>query len=118
MDITIEQLKDIVDEAKIAAQMAATNFFNEKLNGQDAYACGFAWVTINSYDGKKIKGNTILGRAFKKIGVEQNYRRVFHIWNPSGLHCQNVDTKLVGAEAAAEVFKRHGFTAYADSRLD
>jgi len=40
-------------------------------------------------------------------------------WEPgTGLHCQNVDTKEVGARAAADVFKRYGFTAYAGSRLD
>jgi hypothetical protein len=40
------------------------------------------------------------------------------MWNPSNFGCQNVDTLEKGAEAAAAVFKRYGFEAYAGSRLD
>lgn len=113
MDYTVEQIQDIVAEAQTAAREAATKFFNEKLGGQDQYACGFAWVDI------LVKGNTKLGRAFKAAGVPRcDYKRCFQIWNPSGLSCQNVDAKEVGARAAAEVFKRFGLPAYAGSRLD
>ena len=48
----------------------------------------------------------------------KSYDGAWQIWNPSGLHCQNVDAKEAGAYAAAEVFKKYGFTAYAGSRLD
>jgi hypothetical protein len=34
------------------------------------------------------------------------------------MYVQNVDTLEAGAQAAADVFKRYGFTAYAGSRLD
>jgi len=70
---------------------------------------------VNIYN---IKGNTKLGRAMKAAGYKKSYDGAWQIWNPSGLHCQNVDTKEVGAYAAAEVFKKYGFTAYAGSRLD
>jgi hypothetical protein len=40
------------------------------------------------------------------------------MWNPSKMMVQNVDTLEAGADAAAQVFKRYGFTAYAGSRLD
>lgn len=113
MEYTVDQLKNIVNEAKDAARIAANKYFIEKLGGHDQYACGFAWVSIHG-----VKGNSKMGRMLKAAGVEQAYDRSFQIWNPSGLGCQNVDTKEVGADAAAEVFRKYGFTSYAGSRLD
>ncbi len=113
MNYTQEQVNQIVSEAKDAAYKAAMQYFNDKLGGRDQYACGFAWVNIHG-----VKGNTKLGKMLKAAGVRQDYTKAFQIWNPSGLHCQNVDTKEVGAEAAARVFEQYGFTAYAGSRLD
>jgi hypothetical protein len=113
MNYTVQQLKDIVAEACMAARDAAELYFQTKLGGRDQYACGFAWVNIYG-----IKGNTKLGRALKQAGVRQDYTKAFQIWNPSGLGCQNIDTKEVGADAAAKVFQKYGFQAYAGSRLD
>lgn len=113
MNYTVEQLQTIVVEAKTEARKAAEKFFQEKLGGRDQYACGFAWVNLYG-----IKGNTKLGRALKAAGVRQDYTKAFQIWNPSGMGCQNVDTLEEGARAAAEVFKKYGFEAYAGSRLD
>lgn len=113
MDYTVEQIKDIVAEAKAAAYTAATKFFQERLGGRDQYACGFAWVNIYG-----IKGNTKAGRAMKAAGVRKDYTGAYQIWNPAQLGVQNIDTLEEGARAAAEVFKKYGFTAYAGSRLD
>ena len=113
MDYTVQQIKDIVAEASMAARDAAQLFFQTKLGGRDQYACGFAWVNIYG-----IKGNTKAGRALKAAGVRQDYTKAFQIWNPAEMRCQNVDTLEEGARAAAEVFKRYGFEAYAGSRLD
>lgn len=113
MNFTQTQINEIVTEAKSAAYAAASKFFQEKLGGQDQYACGFAWVNIYG-----VKGNTKLGKMLSAAGVKQDYSRAFSIWNPSGLPCQNVDTKEAGAQAAAEVFRKYGFDAYAGSRLD
>lgn len=113
MQYTVQQLKDILAEACSEASKAADTFFQQRLKGQDAYACGFAWVNIYG-----VKGNTKLGRAMKAAGIQQDYTKAFSIWNPSGHNCQNVDTKEAGAEAAAKVFQKYGFTAYAGSRLD
>ena len=113
MNLTQEQVNEIVDEARSAAYAAAMKFFYDKLNGVDQYACGFAWVNIYG-----VKGNTKLGKMLKAAGVRQDYTKAFQIWNPSGMGCQNVDTLEAGAEAAAEVFKKYGFEAYAGSRLD
>ena len=114
MNVTQEQVNAIVQEARDAARQAANNYFHEVLGGQDQYACGFAWTDIY-----KVKGNTKLGRMLKAAGVNRNsYQRTYQIWNPSGLHVQNVDCLEAGARAAAEVFRKYGFEAYAGSRLD
>lgn len=113
MEYTKEQVIAIVAEAKQAAREAADKYFQEKLNGQDQYACGFAWVEIFG-----IKGNTKMGKILKAAGITQNYTKAFSIWNPSEHNCQNIDTKEAGAYAAAEVLTKYGFRAYAGSRLD
>ena len=55
MSVTVNGVKvdTIVAEAKSAAREAAERFFQEKLNGRDQFACGFAWVDIFG-----VKGNT------------------------------------------------------------
>lgn len=115
MSVTVNgvNVDAIVAEAKSEARKAAERFFQEKLGGRDQYACGFAWVDIFG-----VKGNTRLGRAFKDAGVKKSYSGAFQIWNPSEMYVQNVDTLEAGAQAAADVFKKYGFTAYAGSRLD
>ena len=111
---TVEQIKAIVAEAEAVARDAAEKYFQEKLGGQDKYACGFAWVDIYG-----VKGNTKLGRVFKAAGLRKDWTgKAWQIWNPSKHGCQNVDTKEAGAHAAAQVFKKYGFEAYAGSRLD
>ena len=101
------------------AKQAADKFFAEKLGGVDAYACGFAWVTIYP----EHKGNTKAGKAERKVIEAMGFRKdwtgkAYEIWNPSGHGCQNIDTLEAGAEAAARVFEKYGFKAYAGSRLD
>lgn len=113
LNYTKEQVEQIVREAQKAASDAAAEFFYTKLGGKDQFACGFAWVNIYG-----VKGNTKVGRALKEFGIRPAYTGGLQMWNPSSFGCQNVDTLEAGAEAAAEVFKRYGFEAYAGSRLD
>jgi hypothetical protein len=114
MNYTQEQINNIVAEAKHEAAHAARQFFMDKLKGVDQYACGFAWVNIY-----KVKGNTKLGRMLKAAGVRKNdYDKAFQLWNPAGYPAQNIDTLEHGALAAARVFAKYGFDAYAGSRLD
>ena len=110
---TVEELKTIVAQACDAAYRAADVFEQEYFPNGGWGACGFAWVNILG-----IKGNTRIGRMLKQAGVEQSWDKSFQIWNPSKYPTQNVDTLEAGARAAAEVFKRYGFEAYAGSRLD
>jgi hypothetical protein len=110
---TVEDIKQIVHEARIAAYAAAQTYFNDVMDCVDGGACGFAWINIHG-----IKGNTRIGRKLKQAGVDRSWDKSYQIWNPSGYPVQNIDTLEAGARAAAEVFKRYGFTAYAGSRLD
>ena len=113
MEYSKEQIQTILVEAKHEAYLAADKFFKEKLGGEDKYSCGFAWVDIYG-----VKGNTRLGKAFKAAGIRKSYTGSYQIWNPAGYGCQNIDTLEAGAEAAAKVFEKYGFRAYAGSRLD
>ena len=108
-----EDLDRIVAEAQEAAYKAAQTYFNDVMDGQDAGACGFAWVNIHG-----IKGNTRIGKRMSAAGIRKSWDKSYQLWNPSGFPVQNIDTLEAGARAAAEVFKRYGFRAYAGSRLD
>ena len=113
MNYTQEKINQIVWLAKHEAAHAATQYFLEKLNGQDQFACGFAWVNIYG-----IKGNTKLGKMLKAAGVRQDYTKAFQIWNPAKMGVQSVGILEEGARAAADVFRKYGFEAYAGSRMD
>lgn len=114
MDYTKEQVFNIIVEAKLAAKKAANKYFEEKLKGEDQFACGFAWVDIHG-----IRANSKIGKALAEAGIEKDlYKMAFSIWNPSDITVQNIDTKYEGALAFANVLESYGFRAYADSRLD
>lgn len=113
LNYTTQQLTDIIQQAKEAAHKAALTYFNDVLDNVDRGMCGFAWVEIRG-----VKGNTKLGKALKAAGVTQDWQRVFHIWNPANVGAQSLNTKEVGAQAAADVLRSYGFTAHACSRLD
>jgi len=106
------------EEATLAAQDAANTFFHETMRGVDGGSCGFSWVVIRDDEGKSIRGNTKLGRALKAAGINKAWDKNFQIWNPSNFPCQNIDTLEAGSRAAAAVFCKYGFKAYAGSRLD
>ena len=116
---TENQVNDIVSEARHAAAQATSSFIRDVLKGEDAYACGFAWVNIYKLDGKSIRANSKVGKALAANGVRKSdWEKSFKIWNPSGTMFQNIDCKEAGANAAAKVFEKYGFTAYAGSRMD
>lgn len=116
--ITVNTIHQMIREAKEAAYEAAEQFESTHFPNGGWGPCGFAWTTLYEFQGKRIKGNTKIGRLLKKAGIDQNWQRTFEIWNPSGYPTQNVDTLEAGARAAADVFKKYGFEASAGSRLD
>ena len=117
--LTVEDIQNIVAEAKTAAASAAAKFLAEWTEGTggneygEPMYCGFAWINIYG-----IKGNTKLGKRFKAAGVERSYDGSLQIYNPSGHRGQSMDVKEAGAEAAAAVFTKYGFKCYAGSRAD
>ena len=108
--LTQTQVNEIVAEAMNEANKAAREAL-AKYGDRDA--CGFAWTNIYG-----VKGNTKLGKMLKAAGVRQDYTKAFQLWNPAKLGVQSVGILEAGAQAAAEVFRKHGFEAYAGSRLD
>lgn len=111
---TVDQLEDILLEAQQAAKNASSQHI---LKHGEGMMCGFAWVNIYKFQGKKIAGNTKLGRLLKQLGVRQDYTRTFSQWD-NWYGGQSVDVKESGAQAFADVLTKYGFTAYAGSRLD
>ena len=107
---TQTEINEIVAEAMAEARRAAELAL--LLHG-DRDACGFAWTNIYG-----VKGNTKTGKMLKAAGVRQDYTKAFQIWNPSKLGVQSVGILEEGARAAADVFRKYGFEAYAGSRLD
>ncbi len=110
MNYSQEQVNAIVEEAMVQARTAAERAL--ALYG-DRDACGFAWTNIYG-----VTGNTKLGKMLKAAGVRQDYTKAFQLWNPAKMGVQSVGILEAGAQAAADVFRKHGFEAYAGSRLD
>lgn len=115
---TVEELRAIAAEARVAARDAADSYFDNNMNGQDCGACGFSWVTVQGFQRAAIKGNTKLGKNMLAAGFGKDHVRRFRMWNPAQMPVQSVDCLLAGSEAAARVLREYGFDAFADSRLD
>jgi len=111
-------IEAIRDEMLTEAKRAATELYSKY--GTDHWgACGFAWTTIYPAH----KGNTKAGKAERKLleqlGFSKDWTgKSYQLWDPAKYGGQNIDIKEAGASAAADVLKRHGFKAYANSRLD
>tara|TARA_B100001939_G_scaffold330889_1_gene328425 strand:- start:367 stop:747 length:381 start_codon:yes stop_codon:yes gene_type:complete len=119
MELSIHSAKTVRSEAFSAAVVATNNYIEHYLGGEDKYACGFAWVTVQP----KHKGNTKLGRQEREIlrnmGLEKDWTgKRYMWWNPSSSYFQNIDCKEEGARAAAKVLQGYGLDAWASSRLD
>ena len=112
----IDTLKSILAEADRAAAGAAAAAYAKQ--GSDWDACGFGWVNIYKYAGKKLDGRSKLAKTMAAAGVRQDYTRSFQVWNPGGYGGQSVSIKEAAASAYAHVLKQYGFEAYAGSRLD
>lgn len=110
MNFTQEQINNIVQEAMQEARKAAEAALAQY---GDRDACGFAWTNIYG-----VKGNTKVGKMLKAAGLRQDYTKAFQLWNPSKMPVQSMGILEAGADAAANVFRKHGFEAYAGSRMD
>jgi hypothetical protein len=108
--VTAEQ----IEQSKALAYKASMEFFYDKLNGKDQFACGFAWVDV-----QVDRTNSKQAQELIKAGFRKDYKpRTLSMWNPGGLPVQNIDAKEAGAEAMATYLRSLGLQAYAGSRLD
>ncbi len=108
--ITAEQIQT----AKTLAEQASLEFFQKRLNGQDQFACGFAWVDVYVD-----RTNSKQAKELIKAGFRKDYKpKCLSMWNPGGLGVQNIDCKEAGADAMATALQAMGLTAYSGSRLD
>ena len=71
MELSIHSAKTVRSEAFAAAVVATNNYIEHYLGGEDKYACGFAWVTVQP----KHKGNTKLGRQEREILVNMGLKK-------------------------------------------
>ena len=99
---------------KALAYKASMEFFYDKLNGKDQFACGFAWVDVYVD-----RTNSKQAKELIKAGFKKDYKpKCLSMWNPGELGVQNIDAKEAGADAMAEYLRALGLQAYAGSRLD
>lgn len=115
MNQVTKTISEIIIEAQQAAELAANDYLEH--NG-DRDCCGFAWVWISEFNGKKIRGNSKIAKELVSLGITQDYTRRFVFWNPGRVGVQSLNVIEAGAYAAAKVLKENGFTASASSRMD
>ena len=106
--LTKQMHKEALDKAKTATE----RYLSEH---GDGFPCGFAKVTAY------VNGNTKIGKSFKACGFKKSHGGGWMFWNPSLHATQNVDAKLAGAKAYANVIRKHlgdDFPIYESSMLD
>jgi hypothetical protein len=77
--------------------------------------CGFAWVNLY------VDGRSPFAKWLKKNDyASKGYYGGYQVWSSrfGGDFGQSVERKEAGCEAAAKVFQKYGYQAYAGSRLD
>lgn len=114
---TLDQIQEWLAEAEAAARAAVDEAYAANGN-TDWDACGFGWVNIYRFNGKRLDGRTKIAKTLKAAGVCQDCTREFSVWNPGGYAGQSISIKGAAARAYAQVLNSKGFDAYAVSRLD
>ena len=81
-------------------------------------SCGFAWVIIEGFNGKKIDGRQKIAKTLKSLdGVRKGYDGIT-VWNPAKSPTQCISALESGARAFADHINQYGFKSYMNSRLD
>jgi len=113
-------MMDIHTEATQAAKQAVADYLAdwEAKTGGNEYGepmyCGFAWVDVSV-----TRTNSKEAKALESVGFRPSWRpKQMQLWDPAQHRGQSMDCKEVGAQAYAEVLRKHGFTAYMGSRAD
>jgi hypothetical protein len=103
-------LNAIWTEAHAAAVAATAATVNA--NPDVWYPCGFAWVRIKPARGAFVNFLKEIDAGY--TSEEGGYV----VYNPSGHPTQWMDAKYAGARAFADVLRKHGIQAIAESRMD
>lgn len=114
----VEQMRALLWSVQVNAHQACQDHADKHFGGEDGGACGFAWVDIYSYRGKKLDGRTKMGKILEKAGVGKSWKGCYMIWNPAKFPAQSIDILRAGAIEAASILRAYGFDAHAGSRID
>ena len=107
-------IQNIVNQAVAIAQQESARYFTEQLQGQDQFACGFAWVDVYVD-----RTNSKIAKELLSIGFRKDYvPKRLCFWKPGAYNGQSMTVLEVGARAYADVLQKYGFRAYAGSRAD
>ena len=107
-----DMIRKAFQEGTIAARVEEAKW------GDNWGACGFATVRIDAYDGKKIRANSIVGKALAAEIGEKGYDGRFYVHQCCDYNGQNIDVKEAGAHAFQKVLAENGFDCFVDTRLD
>ena len=104
-----------IRELQALAFSAAAEACNKMIadNPGQWYPCGFALVRIRPARGALVNHWKSLG-----IGHVDNFNGGYVVYNPSGNSTQWMDAKMAGARAFAEILRKYGINAIAESRVD
>lgn len=118
-ELTLEEFTSIMNKALTAASRAARHHHEVINEGEDRGCCGFARVEIEEFRGKKIRGNTKVGKILKEYGLRQDHTNVFYVpITVQGLPTQSLDVKDAAAAAFCGVLTQNEFLAYDYSVMD
>lgn len=107
--VTKDNAPIIFAEAQREAAEATQKYLNEY---GDGWPCGFAWVVIKPARGAFVSYLKSIEEGSK------HYYGGWSVWNPSKNFTQNMDAKMAGARAFANVLQKYGINAYAQERMD
>ena len=105
-------IAELHHKATDAARAAAAHMLTQ-IGGRDQPMCGFAWVTVYG-----IGLNSKEGKEFARVGFKKSYHKGIELRNPSGYPGQNIDCKVAGARAYADVLKAAGYRVSVGERDD
>ena len=112
---SVEELQFMFNEGFSKAERACDAYLAQY---GDRDSCGFAWVIIEQFNGKKIDGRQKIAKTLKSLdGVRKGYDGIT-VWNPAKSPTQSISALEAGARAFAVHLNQYGFKSYMNSRVD
>lgn len=108
-------LDELMQTAAIAGWLAAAKYDREN----DWYPCGFAWIVLKTYKGKRVNGVSKIGKMLAKYGADKHYGVTgLVLWNPAHSSTQSMYALRSGAYVILSALQQVGFEGYVDTRID